>query len=302
MLRPATKVDVRKVMEQERGEFVRLLRSLTDEDWSKPTVCDGWTVGDIAVHLVGDDLSFLARNRDGRRNEDLDSAHGAGSAGPQKKGGAGSAGGQGLEWDAFVDTLDAHNNRWVEAGRFLSAQLVADLLEFTGEKIAEFLEGVDSSAPGEAVSWAGPEPAPWWLVAAREFTERWVHHQQIRDAIGQPGLNGPSFVGPILATAMHGVPRAYEGIETPEDTTVAIDVTGRAGFSWAVRRDSDGWKLYEGLTREANARLSVDQETAWRFLMGMMGAAETRRKVTKEGNSALVKPFFGAVSAIVRRA
>jgi len=280
MLRPATKVDVRKVMEQERAEFVRLLRLMTDDDWSKPTVCDGWTVGDIAVHLVGDDLSFLSRNRDGRRDENLDALQ---------------------DWDRFVEQLDAHNNRRVEAGRFMSAQLVADLLEFTGTKIAEFLEGVDSSAPGEVVSWAGPEPAPWWLVAAREFTEHWVHHQQIRDAIDQPGLNGPSFIGPILATAMHGVPRAYEGIETPEGTTVAIDVTGRAGFSWAVRRDSDGWKLYEGLTREANARLSVDQETAWRFLMGMMGAAETRRKATKEGDGGLVKPFFGAVSAIVRR-
>ena len=291
MLRPATKVDVRKVMEQERAEFVRLLGSLTHEDWSKPTVCEGWAVGDIAVHLVGVDLSFLSRNRDSYRNEGLDSTTGgAGSAGPQEQ-----------KWDAFVEALDEHNNRWVEAGRFLSARLVAEMLEFTGPKVAEILESAESSTPGEVVSWAGPDPAPWWLVGAREFTERWVHHQQIRDAIGQPGLNGPSFIGPILASAMHGVPRAYEGLETPEDTTVAIDVTGRAGFSWAVRRDSDGWKLYEGLTREAATRLSVDQDTAWRFLMGMMGTDEARRKVTVEGDEGLAEPFFGAVSAIVRR-
>ncbi|CAN5760261.1 hypothetical protein BH20ACT23_BH20ACT23_17970 [soil metagenome] len=280
MLRPATRVDVRKVMEQERAEFVRLLRTLTDEDRDKPTVCEGWTVGDLAVHLLGDDLSFLARNRDAHRNETLDA--------PQ-------------DWDHFVDQLDAHNDRWVQAGGFLSTWLVAELLEHTGRAVAEFLEGVDSSALGEVVSWAGPDPAPWWLVGAREFTERWVHHQQIRDAIGQPGLNGPSFVAPILGTAMHGVPRAYGGVEAPEDTTIAIDVTGRAGFSWAVRRDADGWKLYEGLTREATARLSLDQATAWRFLMGMMGADETRRKVTLEGDESLAEPFFGAVSAIVRR-
>jgi uncharacterized protein (TIGR03083 family) len=290
MLRPATRVDVRKVMEQERAEFARLLRSLTEEDRDKATVCEGWTVGDLAVHLLGDDLSFLSRNRDAQRNEDLDAPHGPGSAEPQEE-----------DWDRFVDQLDSHNDRWVRAGGFFSTRLVAELLEFTGRTVAEFLESVDSSAPGEVVSWAGPDPAPWWLVGAREFTERWVHHQQIRDALGQPGLNGPSFVAPILATAMHGVPRAYEGVEAPEGTTIAIDVTGRAGFSWAVRRDSDGWKLFEGLTREATSRLSVDQETAWRFLMGMMGAAETRRKVTVEGDAGLAKPFFGAVSAIVRR-
>jgi uncharacterized protein (TIGR03083 family) len=280
MLRPATRVDVRQVMEQERAEFVRLLRDLTDEDRDASTACEGWTVGDLAVHLLGDDLSFLSRNRDEQRNEGLDSKQ---------------------DWDHLVELLDAHNDRWVRAGGFLSTRLVADLLEFTGRAVAEFLESVDSSAPSEVVSWAGPDPAPWWLVGAREFTERWVHHQQIRDALGQPGLNGPSFVAPILATAMHGVPRAYEGVEAPEGTTIAIDVTGRAGFSWAVRRDSDGWKLYEGLTREATSRLSVDQETAWRFLMGMKGAAETRRKVTVEGDASLAKPFFGAVSAIVRR-
>jgi len=291
MLRSATRVDVRQVMEQERAEFVRLLRSLTDEDRDKSTVCEGWTVGDLAVHLLGDDLSFLARNRDARRNED----RGVGSAGPQNQNDAPQ------DWDHFVDQLDAHNNRWVQAGGFLSTGLVAELLEYTGRAVAEFLESVDSSAPGEVVSWAGPDPAPWWLVGAREFTERWVHHQQIRDALGQPGLNGPSFVAPILATAMHGVPRAYDGVEAPEDTTIAIDVTGRAGFSWAVRRNSDGWKLYEGLTREATTRLSVDQATAWRFLMGLMGIDETRRKVTVEGDEDLAKPFFGAVSAIVRR-
>jgi len=280
MLRPATRVDVRQVMEQERAEFVRLIGSLTEEDAAVPTVCEGWSVKDLGLHLLGDDLSFLARNRDELRNEGLDSSG---------------------DWDTLVASLDALNDRWVEAGRFMSLPLVAELLEFAGRRVAEVLARADPSAPGEEVSWAGSDPAPWWLVGAREFTERWVHHQQIRDALGQPGLNGPSFVGPILATAMHGVPRAYEGVEAPEDTTVAIDVTGRAGFSWAVSRSAEGWKLYEGLTREAAARISLDQDTAWRFLMGMLNANETRRKATVEGDRKLTKPFFSAVSAIVHR-
>jgi len=279
MLRPATRVDVRQVMEQERAELVRLLGSLTEEESNLPTVCEGWTVRDLAVHLLGDDLSFLSRNRDAHGNQ--------GDSPP--------------EWDALVELLDAANNRWVEAARFLSTRLLAELLESTGRMVAQFLENVDPSAPGEAVSWASSDPAPWWLVGAREFTERWVHHQQIRDALDKPGLNGPSFVAPVLATVMHGVPRAYLGVDAAEETTVAIDVTGRAGFSWAVRRGEDGWKLYEGLTREADARVSIDQDTAWRFLMGMLNANETRRKATVEGDKKLAKPIFSAVSAIVRR-
>jgi uncharacterized protein (TIGR03083 family) len=280
MLRPATRVDVRQVMEQERAELVRLLGTLTEEESSLPTVCDGWAVRDLAVHLLGVDLSFLSRNRDGQRNEDLDSS---------------------IEWDALVELLDESNNRWVEAGAFLSTRLIAELLEITGRMVASVIEDVDPSAPGESVSWASADPAPWWLVGAREFTERWVHHQQIRDALNKPGLNGPSFIGPILATAMHGVPRAYLDVDAAQDTTVAIDVTGRAGFSWAVRREVRGWKLYEGLTREADARVSIDQDTAWRFLMGMTNANAARRQASVEGDNKLAKPFFSAVSVIVRR-
>jgi len=280
MLRPATRVDVRQVMDQERAEFVRLLNSLTEEESNLPTICEGWTVRDLAIHLLGDDFSFLSRNRDAHRNETLDSAP---------------------DGDSFLDVLNAHNNRWVEAGRFLSTPLIAELLEVTGRMVAEVLQNVDPSAPGESVSWASADPAPWWLVGAREFTERWVHHQQIRDALNKPGLNGPSFVGPILATAMHGVPLAYIDLDAPDDTTIAIDVTGRAGFSWAVRKDENGWKLYEGLTREAAARVSIDQETTWRFLMGMTNAKAARSKATVEGDNKLAKPFFSAVSAIVRR-
>jgi uncharacterized protein (TIGR03083 family) len=267
-------------MDQERAEFVRLLGSLTEEESNLPTVCEGWTVRDLAIHLLGGDFSFLSRNRDAHRNETLDSAP---------------------DGDSFLDLLNAHNNRWVEAGRFLSTPLIAELLEITGRMVAEVLQNVDPSAPGESVSWASADPAPWWLVGAREFTERWVHHQQIRDALNKPGLNGPSFVGPILATAMHGVPPAYSDLDAPDDTTVAIDVTGRAGFSWAVRRDESGWKLYEGLTRDAAARVSIDQETTWRFLMGMSNARAARSKATVEGDNKLAKPFFSAVSAIVPR-
>jgi hypothetical protein len=186
MLRAAAPVDVLPVMEQERAEFVRFLESLTAEDAGTPTICDGWTVGDIAVHLLGGDLSFLSRNRDRKESKLEDRAGG---------------------WDDLVSGLDALNESWVSGGRFLSTRLTAELLE----------------------------------------------------------------------------------------------VTGRAGFSWAVRRDAEGWKLYEGLSREATTRLTLDQDTAWRFLMRMATSADTRPKVAIDGDPAYAKPFFDAVSAIVRR-
>jgi uncharacterized protein (TIGR03083 family) len=280
-LRPATRVDVQELLVQERAEFVGLLRSLDDEAVATATACEGWTVRDLAVHLLGGDLFFLARNRDEYEGPNPVSWPG--------------------DWAGFVTQLDEHNERWVTAGRAFSLTLVCELLEFTGRLTSAFYAEVAPDAPGEVVSWAGTDPAPWWLVAARDFTERWIHHQQIRDALERPGLNGPSFVRPVLATMMRGVPPPYRNVDAPEGTTVAIDVTGRAGFSWAARRDSDTWSLFEGLSRDADARVTIDQESAWRFLSRNLSASRARKAAETEGPKKLTDPFFHAVAAIVNR-
>ena len=41
--------------EQERRELLALLRGLTPEQWHAPSLCDAWTVRDVAVHVVSYD-------------------------------------------------------------------------------------------------------------------------------------------------------------------------------------------------------------------------------------------------------
>jgi hypothetical protein len=36
------------------------------------------------------------------------------------------------------------------------------------------------------VSWAGTSPVPVWLDQARELSERWIHRQQLLQALGRP--------------------------------------------------------------------------------------------------------------------
>jgi uncharacterized protein (TIGR03083 family) len=38
---------------RQRRRFEAMLAGLTDDEWSAPTRCDGWTVQDVAAHLVG---------------------------------------------------------------------------------------------------------------------------------------------------------------------------------------------------------------------------------------------------------
>ena len=47
---------------EEYGAFAELIRSLTDEDWGSPSRCAGWSVADVAGHVVGQ-LSDVANLR-----------------------------------------------------------------------------------------------------------------------------------------------------------------------------------------------------------------------------------------------
>ncbi|MGD0750715.1 MAG: maleylpyruvate isomerase N-terminal domain-containing protein [Anaerolineales bacterium] len=35
------------------AELLSLLKKLSVEDWQKPTVCSGWLVKDVALHILG---------------------------------------------------------------------------------------------------------------------------------------------------------------------------------------------------------------------------------------------------------
>jgi len=41
------------VLDHGGAQFARVLRAVTPQDWASPTPCEGWTVEDLVVHVVG---------------------------------------------------------------------------------------------------------------------------------------------------------------------------------------------------------------------------------------------------------
>ena len=156
----------------ERDALVEFLASLSSDDWSQPTECPAYSVKGIATHILGDDLSLLSRQRDGAV--------------------------QGLVYMAeelpgadFRTLLDAFNDKWVIAARFMSPVLLVELLRLTGEWTVEYYESVDPLSTGEPVGLFGASPgskSPFWQAIAREYLERWIHHSQIRRGLGLGSL------------------------------------------------------------------------------------------------------------------
>lgn len=43
---------IRHLQREERADLVALLRELDVDDWARPTPCAGWTVADVAAHVL----------------------------------------------------------------------------------------------------------------------------------------------------------------------------------------------------------------------------------------------------------
>lgn len=257
----ATPIPTLHLFPGERAALLEVLETLSPEEWSRPTACPGWSVQDIAAHLLADDIGRLSRGRDGHDNPDF------------------AAGIDISTLPGLIAAIDRQNALWVEAMRRVSPQVLLDLLHLTGEQTASYFATLDLNALGGPVDWVGPEPAPVWLDLAREYTERWVHQQQIRDAVDRPGLQESVWFAPVLAAFALGLPRTL-GAAGRRGETVLLTITGQAGGQWLATRAEHGWDLQSGRADNPTAAVTLDQDSAWRlFTRGL--TPEAARQVAR---------------------
>jgi uncharacterized protein (TIGR03083 family) len=278
-LKHAQPVNVLPLLREERNALLELLTGLAREQWETDTPCPGWTVHDLTAHLLGDDLGVLSRDRD-EYSDRLSIETGARAT-----------------WKSLVESLNRTNEQWVQATRDLSGRLLVELLRYSGELSYEYFRGLDPDGLGDTVSWAGPEPAPHWLNTARQYTERWVHQAQIREALRLPSLDEPRFLSPVIATFTRALSRAYSAQQADEGTCITVSVQGQAGGHWSLRRQSGGWVLYEGEAPSPVTSIRLDQETFWRHL-SRDDRSGVRDRVETSGKVQFAEPFFDAVAMI----
>ncbi|TDD32852.1 maleylpyruvate isomerase family mycothiol-dependent enzyme [Actinomadura sp. KC06] len=265
-------IDVRPLFAGQQAAFIELLRGFTADEWTRPTVCPGWDVKDIATHVLGDHVGRLSMLRD--RFVTL----------------------QPREDEPFPDFIDRINDEWVTAARRLSPILLLDLLSSVGDQVVEFWQTVDMDAIGGSVSWAGPESHPVWLDAARDFSEYWTHHQQICDATGRAGLTEPRYLGPVLDTFMRALPHTMRDIPAPEGTVVQVVVSGFGG--WACVRGSERWELQRETRSTPDALIELDSDTAWRLCTRGITPARATERSRIDGDRALGEAALQIVSII----
>ena len=258
-----------------QAELIALLRGLAPGDWQRPTACALWSVKDIVAHLLDDDLRRLSSDRDGV---------------PPAEDGPG-------DYASLVAWINRMNAQWVAAARRLSPRVLVDLLELTGPQVVELFRSRDPFAPAHwAVAWAGETESQHWFDVGRDYTERWLHQQQIREAVGAPRLTGAEWLGPVLELFVRAVPVALRGVVRAPGTAVHLAVAGEAGGDWTVRRGEAGWELFAGAASAAAASVRLSDDTAWRLFSKGLPPDAARERCRIEGDQILGTAVLGALA------
>lgn len=259
-----------------RTQLLALLGGLSETDWTRPTAAPLWSVKDVAAHLLGGDIGILSRER--------------GACRPNSP--------AALKYNELVDIVNRLNQEWAVAARRISPRLLCELLAFTGPAVEEYFSSLDPEAMGGPVSWAGTDPAPVWFDIAREFTERWHHQQQIRDATGRAPLYQPYFLSPVLDTFVRALPRHFRETIAPAGAVVRFEISGESGGVWYLHRAPETWILALDSSTEPAADAILTEDTAWRLFTKGINRSAARSQALVRGDASLTDPIF-ATTAII---
>ena len=235
--------DVRPLLAAEREDLLTFLSTLSSEQWTAPSAAPGWTVKNLALHLLDDDLGWLSRGRDGDRSGLLDMTH----------------------HGSFVAALTAKNQRWVDGAQGLSLPVVVGLLRCTGAAMDAYYARIDLGGEGR-VSWASDGPVPQWFDIAQDLTERWVHQMQMREAVARVGTYRTEYLRSVLRTFIWALPHQFR-FGAPAGSSINVDLA--TGGRWFLTAQaSAGWVLTEGQTKAPLATGCFSDEAGWKWLTG----------------------------------
>lgn len=259
-------------------KLIELLRSLTPGEWEQPTIAKLWTVKDIVAHLLDGNLRMLSFSRDkffGEKPPIINS------------------------YDELVVYLNCLNADWVKAAKRISPNLLIEMLELSGIAYADHIASLDPFAEAVfPVAWAGERVSRNWFHIAREYTEKWIHQQQVRTAVKKPGLMERQLFYPFIDTFMQGMPHTFRDVPAEKDTVIKIVIDGEGGGDWYLLYNGDQWKIIYQTAIEPLATVNIPPDTAWRLFSKGISIANARKSVSVSGDKVLGEKVLTMVAVM----
>lgn len=277
-MKPLPKIDAVSIFEEIQHELISLLKSLSPEEWEFSTASSEWNVKEVAAHLLDGDLRRLSFHRDHHiLPEPADPIH---------------------DFDSLISYLNELNTTWVKAARRLSPPLIIELTEFATPKVISHLQELDPKGTALfSVGWAGETESEHWFDVAREYTEKWHHQQQIREATGRPPLVQKKWLYPLIGTLIRGIPPVYNKYALERETNqIEIYISGVIDDRWILTKSNGEWKLFKANTDESKTKVEMTDDTAWRLFTKNITEDEALKRIKVSGNTKLASLIVKTVS------
>ncbi|MBB6109537.1 TIGR03083 family protein [Mucilaginibacter lappiensis] len=257
--------------------LIELLKSLSPDDWNKPTVAKHWTVKDIAAHLLHGNVRTISSKQSF-----------TGDTPPVIN-----------SYRDLVNFLNEQNAIWVKAMKQVSPDLLIELLETTGPQFTGELAELDPFGVAKyAVAWAGEEQSANWFHMAREYTEKWHHQQQIRDAVNRPGIMHRELFYPCIATFMYALPHTYHFVQAPDNTLIEVIIESEAGGTWHLQKGADKWGFVNENNKSADSKVIIKPDIAWKLFTKAITPEIGIQNSVLEGNHEFGEKVFDTIAVM----
>lgn len=234
-------IDVLPLFPQLDSSLIEVLSGLSPKQWNNDTICKKWRVKDIVAHLLDGAIRRLSIGRDGYKMAVAEINNQA----------------------ELLDYLNNLNAGWLSAFERVSPMILIAQLKTIQEELYLYLKGLDPDANAIfAYAWAGDEISDNRFDIAREFTERWLHQQQIRQAVGARSLLDRHLYKPFLEICMKALPYHFKDLSPAIDTMITVEIVGDAGGVWSIISRGQKWE-FTFAERQADAHVYIDQNIAW---------------------------------------
>jgi len=266
-------INVLDIFSELNKELIILLENLSKEDWKKDTCLKDRNVKDLASHILDTSLRRLAIQRDNYFSET-----------PEIN-----------SYEGLVDFIQSLNMDWIVATKRLSPEIIISLLKNSENELVEFLKTLNPHEKATfPVNWAGENESENWFDIAREYTEKWHHQMQLREAVGIEGkLYDKSFFQPVIDTFIKAIPFVYDKLEKP-NFSITIEIKGSCGGIFTLQKTINSTTFIDNI--DIMNKVTISQEEFWKLVTNSKPKSEIKLECI--GDRDITDQFLNVVAVM----
>jgi hypothetical protein len=181
----------------------------------------------------------------------------------------------------------------------MSPTVLIELLDTTGTEYNEVISRLDLFEKAiYSVAWAGQNESQNWFHIAREYTEKWHHQQQIREAVGKSGIMIREFFYPMIDTFMQALPYNYRSVKPVAGTTIRISINGELGGEWIIQFNGKEWEFRKS-AGNYEAEISIEPDLGWKLFTTAVSEEDAEKQIIIHGNQELGRHILRMRSVMV---